>query len=85
MRGRAYTRSQRERVINKRLKLLQKTNSSLVDNIVLGRMSKMHPLDCGNPKCQLCHYSKVHKLKTLKDITDENNIREQIENQYEKE
>jgi hypothetical protein len=31
------------------------------------RLSKHHALDCGNPKCLLCHSEKVFGQKTLKE------------------
>ena len=31
------------------------------------RLSKHHALDCGNPKCLLCHREKVFGEKTLKE------------------
>jgi hypothetical protein len=31
------------------------------------RLAKHHALDCGNPKCLLCHSEKVFGEKTLKE------------------
>ena len=31
------------------------------------RLAKHHALDCGNPKCLLCHREKVFGEKTLKE------------------
>lgn len=29
----------------------------------MGYFRKRHPLDCGNPRCGLCHYGKFHTRK----------------------
>ena len=31
------------------------------------RLAKQHALDCGNPKCLLCHSEKVFGKKTIKE------------------
>jgi len=31
------------------------------------RLSKHHALDCGNPKCLLCHSEKVFGIKNIKE------------------
>ena len=31
------------------------------------RYAKRHALDCGNPKCQVCHSEKVFNKPTLQD------------------
>jgi hypothetical protein len=31
------------------------------------RLAKHHALDCGNPKCQVCHSDKVFNKPTLQD------------------
>ena len=31
------------------------------------RLAKQHALDCGNPKCLLCHCEKVFGKKTIKE------------------
>jgi hypothetical protein len=31
------------------------------------RLAKHHALDCGNPKCQVCHSEKVFNKPTLQD------------------
>ena len=31
------------------------------------RLAKHHALDCGNPKCLLCHSEKVFGKKTIKE------------------
>lgn len=31
------------------------------------RLAKHHALDCGNPKCQVCHSDKIFNKPTLQD------------------
>lgn len=31
------------------------------------RLAKHHALDCGNPKCQVCHSDKVFRKPTLQE------------------
>jgi hypothetical protein len=31
------------------------------------RLAKHHALDCGNPKCQVCHSEKVFRKPTLQE------------------
>ena len=31
------------------------------------RLAKHHALDCGNPKCQVCHSEKIFNKPTLQD------------------
>ncbi len=31
------------------------------------RLAKHHALDCGNPKCQVCHSEKIFSKPTLQD------------------
>lgn len=40
-------------------------------NSLSWKFRKRHPLDCGNPKCQLCHADKVFGFASLKDTVAE--------------
>lgn len=47
------------------------------------RLSKHHALDCGNPKCILCHSEKVLGIKSIKEQRfdqDLENIRDKRSN-----
>jgi hypothetical protein len=56
-------------VIGKRVKLVKNLKSG--NHEVLSqphRAAKRHPLDCGNPKCLLCHSEKIFKKPLIRDI-----------------
>ena len=38
------------------------------------RLAKHHALDCGNPKCLLCHGEKVFGKKTIKERRFEQDV-----------
>lgn len=65
------------RIINKRFKyaLVDMFYSSKEDikrvTRQKHRFAKRHPADCGIPKCLTCHYSKVLKLKSRKDVINQ--------------
>lgn len=59
-------------VMKKQLKLYKKyhMNGKCVGQ--KGRFRKKKSMDCGNPKCQMCHSNKFPKrLKTRKEIKSE--------------
>jgi len=71
---RGYRRFLTRRIINKRFKyaLIDMFYSSKEDvervTKQKHRFAKRHPADCGNAKCLVCHYSKVLRKKSKKDI-----------------
>jgi len=51
-----------ERVINRRLRLMKRIgHRDYYDELASERyrLAKQHPLDCGQPKCVICHADKV--------------------------
>lgn len=70
MKSRALRRHNNARVIKNRVSLVKQDLSnykvdsrgtSFVGQLkkAPGRVRKKHPFDCGNPKCGLCHSSKI--------------------------
>lgn len=59
-RNRAYRREHRTRVIKNRIKELKSVDPRYAKVVVLGKMAKKHPLDCGSPGCLLCHGDKIY-------------------------
>lgn len=60
-RSRAWRRTQKERVVNNRMKEMKALGIAKEGWIVIQephRMEKKHPLDCGNAQCLLCHHEK---------------------------
>lgn len=86
-RSKAFRRRQAELRIQKRFKLLKNLQgmSSYVLKKAerLNELSKHHPLDCGKADCQLCHFSKVNKLSSLKDKVDEARLKAELEEENE--
>ena len=60
MKDRAIRRHEVKRVIKKRLKVIKQVSPNYKEVIDQPhRMAKKHPLDCGNPKCGVCHRHKL--------------------------
>jgi galactose-1-phosphate uridylyltransferase len=53
-----------ENTVNKQLKIARELG---VPVKTPHRLAKQHALDCGNPKCLLCHGEKVFGKKTIKE------------------
>jgi len=53
-----------ENAINKQLKIAKEFGVPVKEP---HRLAKHHALDCGNPKCLLCHSEKVFGKKTIKE------------------
>jgi hypothetical protein len=74
---RGYRRLQNKRIINKRFNyaLIDMSHSTEEHKELITkqkhRFVKRHPADCGIPKCLTCHYSKVLKLKSRKDVINQ--------------
>ena len=69
MKDRAERREQVKRVIKKRLKVIKSISPDYKKVIEEPhRMAKKHPLDCGNPKCFLCHHEKKLKIPKISDL-----------------
>jgi len=73
MKDRAERRQQVKRVIKKRLKVIKQVSPDYKEVIEQPhRMAKKHPLDCGNPKCGMCHMhkrTKEEKISVLRKTT----------------
>jgi len=77
MKDRAYRIAQKERVIKKRLKLVRRLDTGHVfeDGKTdyehqlekANKFGKKHPMDCGNPKCGLCHREKLSGDKKISE------------------
>ena len=44
----------------------------------LGKFRKRHALDCGKKDCCICHYDKIYKVKSHKDIMEDLRTKEQL-------
>ena len=69
-RGRAYRRHQRRRVIKTRADKyfrlgIMDRDGEFDSPGFYGRMAKHSPMDCGNPKCMLCHAYKNYQREKL--------------------
>jgi len=53
-----------DNAINKQLKIAREFGVPVKEP---HRLAKHHALDCGNPKCLLCHSEKVFGKKTIKE------------------
>ena len=53
-----------DNAINKQLKIAKEFGVPVKEP---HRLAKHHALDCGNPKCLLCHGEKVFGKKTIKE------------------
>ena len=88
MKDRAYRISQDKRIIKKRLRLVKRTESKIPDSTgkthydhlteAPGKLRKRHPMDCGNPKCLLCHLGKLLKEKKPSDKRKEEKIKAEV-------
>lgn len=58
MRTRAYRRHQRARTRARHLRDYYTLVSTARYWPPPKDIAKRHPLDCGNPRCQMCHYDK---------------------------
>lgn len=57
-----------DNAIKKQLNIAKSYSSSNDKNVEQPhRLSKQHAMDCGNPKCLLCHSEKVFGHKTLQE------------------
>jgi hypothetical protein len=75
-RDKGYRIHNRDRIIKNRKRLLKSLDKDLLDVLkdAENRMSKKHPLDCGNTKCGICSAYKKHPSKNK----DEHDILEDI-------
>lgn len=48
-----------------------------------GYFRKMRPLDCGNPRCHICHYDKIMGSDSARQMRKNIDYRQQIEDLYE--
>ena len=46
----------------------------------VGPFRKFRGMGCGRPKCQVCHYEKVHGIKAHRDRAADRRFREQLAN-----
>ncbi|HKI37947.1 MAG TPA: hypothetical protein VKA46_39195 [Gemmataceae bacterium] len=46
----------------------------------VGRFRKRRALDCGHARCQLCHFDKIHGIKTHHQRVADVRFREQLVN-----
>jgi predicted metalloprotease len=44
----------------------------------LGMFRKKHAMDCGKPGCLLCHFDKIFKIKSKKDIIADLKTKEEL-------
>ncbi len=44
-----------------------------------GRFRKRRALDCGRPRCQLCHFDKIHGIKGRQEIRADIRFLEQLQ------
>jgi len=58
-----------DNAINKQLKIVKEMGHMGHTKFIKEphRLAKHHALDCGNPKCLICHSEKVFGEKTLKE------------------
>lgn len=58
-----------DNAIHKQLKIAKQHGSGFNDRIIKEphRLAKHHALDCGNPKCLLCHREKVFGERTIQE------------------
>jgi len=58
-----------DNAINKQLKIAKQMGHTGHSKFITEphRLVKHHALDCGNPKCLLCHSEKVFGEKTIKE------------------
>ena len=58
-----------DNAINKQLDIAKRMGHSGHDKFLKEphRLAKHHALDCGNPKCLLCHSEKVFGHKTIQE------------------
>ena len=68
-RTRSFRRHKGSCIIAKRLKFLKRVGSKeWVEQVQKQkhRLSKRHPMDCGQSKCRVCHYEKVFGIEKAK-------------------
>jgi hypothetical protein len=46
----------------------------------LGRFRKRRALDCGHSRCQLCHFDKIHGIKSHRQLIEDLRFHEQVHN-----
>ena len=64
-----------ENAINKQLKIAKAHGSSDDKNVKNPhRLVKQHAMDCGNPKCIICHSEKVFGHKTIHEQRFDQNV-----------
>lgn len=61
---RAKRRHKTQAVIKRQAKIARAAGVSVEAN---HKLAKMHALDCGNPKCLVCHSDKVFRKPTLQE------------------
>jgi hypothetical protein len=77
-RGRAYKRVQRRNKIEKRKKMSKELYFlPPFEESQTGQFAKRH-LGCKKAHCLICHYSKILKLPTLKEMRDREKVKEEL-------
>jgi len=46
----------------------------------VGRFRKLRGMGCGRPRCQLCHFEKIHGIKNRHEKIADLRLREQVHN-----
>lgn len=49
-----------------------------IDEESLGKFRKKHAMDCGKPGCLLCHFDKIFKIRSKKDIIADLKTKEEL-------
>jgi hypothetical protein len=74
----SYSRHQAQKIKDRWEKLHKHLEFIPENSLSFGKIFKQDPLDCGNPKCNICSYSKVFHKNKLNKNTNKYNDYENI-------
>lgn len=66
----AYQRHHTKRLQNKWKKLHKHIEFIPESSLSFGKIFKQDPLDCGNPKCSICSYSKLYSKREKFNVNE---------------
>jgi hypothetical protein len=75
---------EKDRIVREYRKVIRwrKHYNSNSDDIKIGRYRKRKAFGCGTPKCLVCHYEKVFKIKSAKSKILDDKFTQSIEDYY---
>ncbi len=68
-----------QKFVERRIKAVERIYGAERVSKKAGRYRKQHPMDCGNPRCMICHSTKILDQKTHKQAVEDLRFKQQLD------